>query len=154
MLPPSLSLGSAAGAPAGRTSSLVNAERSPTSQKISNNFKGQLVRSQVENFFDLKNSKLTSSDRAILRKNMNDQGWMPLSGLMQIKTMMYPGHDVMRDCIEESKHLELHESHEWFRVRDGRQRVDWMKVADKDVASLAQSRSSMGASALSKETHG
>lgn len=67
---------------------------------------------------------------------MNAAGFIPLATLMQIKAMMYPGHEVMRDCIHDSKVLELGQDHESFRIKNAEQRSKWTAQAEADAAKV------------------
>jgi hypothetical protein len=87
------------------------ADQSPTQKKISNNIRGQVTRKQIESFFDLNDKRVPFEDKAVLKKNMSNNGkWIPLGVLMQLKNMIFPGHDIMRECIIESAILEMNES--------------------------------------------
>jgi hypothetical protein len=70
----------------------------------------------MESFFDLKRNTLSLEDKKLLRKNMDEEGFVPISTLMQMKAIMYPGHDIMRQCIAHSDMFEFKEEDDTFRV--------------------------------------
>jgi hypothetical protein len=106
------------------SSALVNLDRSPTGKRLSESIKSELVRKQVESFFD-KDSTLTIEDKKLLRKNMKNGGFIPISTLMQMRAIMYPGHDIMRKAINESDIFAFDEEKDTFRLRNQRKLKKW-----------------------------
>jgi len=53
-------------------------------------------------------------------------GWIAFSALMQVKHMFYPGHDVMRQCVQDSAIFEVNDN--FFRLKDANQRNAWIQA--------------------------
>eukprot|EP00391_Amoebophrya_sp_Ameob2_P008412 CAMPEP_0178999326 /NCGR_PEP_ID=MMETSP0795-20121207/9989_1 /TAXON_ID=88552 /ORGANISM="Amoebophrya sp., Strain Ameob2" /LENGTH=1072 /DNA_ID=CAMNT_0020692069 /DNA_START=765 /DNA_END=3983 /DNA_ORIENTATION=- len=141
-----------AGAPT--TEYFKKAELSPKQQKLSDDMKIQVTRAQIEHYFTTtvsgsgedqgNGSKPTGpgsdqvpgsertpaekeiDDRGLLRRAMDGEGWIPITALMSLKGMYYPGHDLMRDCIRQSKVLEMNEGRDKFRCADSTARQDFL----------------------------
>jgi hypothetical protein len=78
---------------------------------MTDQMRGQVTRKQIEGYFLASGSDSPSrvpfEDRQKLVKNMDAEGWIPFSILMQMKSMVFPGHDTMRECIYHSSILEM-----------------------------------------------
>ena len=48
-------------------------------------------------------------DKALLKKNMDRNNWIAFNVLMQLKSMLFPGHDLMVQAIQGSPFMELRE---------------------------------------------
>jgi len=109
---------------------LVTLEPSPNGKRISNQIKANVVRKQVESFFTVEDNKLSLEDKKLLRKNMDDNGFIQISTLIQVKAIFFPGHEVMRQCLNASDLFETNEFDE-FRLKDQTQKEEWLRSFSK-----------------------
>lgn len=58
--------------------------------------------------------------------------------------MYYPGHDEMRECIRESKILELGPKQDRFRCKDDSRRQAFIAKYEAEEATRAMSKTSSG----------
>lgn len=106
---------------------------SPKQKRISDNFRSSVTRNQIEIFFEPQSDdrKELHEDLDVLRKAADDEGWIPLSTLMSLKNMYYPGHDLMREAIQVSDKLQLDQADDMFRCKDEKTRKAWLAVSPR-----------------------
>ncbi|CAD7947071.1 unnamed protein product [Amoebophrya sp. A120] len=108
-------------------SHLVNkAELSPKQQAMTDTVRLNVTKKQIESYLFGK-EEAEDEDRGILRKQMDAGGWVPIASLISMKSMYYPGHELMRECIRQSPKLEINEMKDKFRCKDKQERVTFMK---------------------------
>lgn len=103
----------------------LQAPGSPQGRKLSDDFKTNLFRQHVEKLFTDHNDPNYTEDCTELKKHCDDDGWIPMSALVQIKHATYPGHDIMERYFDQSPLFEVKDI--YFRLANASQRATWMK---------------------------